>query len=170
MRGGYARLEDGEADLGEEGSFFQALSRIPAPLLEGLGSNYGEDMDVCECIVPSRQGGTLNSHRTASPLVRLVEGEEMWEASDHSQSVLSLYWGGTEPNRNVTCMVLKATANDRRPLALCHDEFRGRRSGLSRSVTIKNNSPTACTERKIARCVPVAQWTSNPKVVGSNPT
>ncbi|GFX39095.1 poly polymerase [Trichonephila clavipes] len=26
------------------------------------GSNPGEDMDVCKCIVPSRPGGTLNSH------------------------------------------------------------------------------------------------------------
>ncbi|GFV45029.1 hypothetical protein TNCV_907761 [Trichonephila clavipes] len=31
--------------------------------------------------------GTLNSRRTASHLVRLVEGEERWEASDHSQGV-----------------------------------------------------------------------------------
>ncbi|GFX46662.1 hypothetical protein TNCV_4038131 [Trichonephila clavipes] len=36
----------------------------------GLGSNPGEDRDVCKCIVPSRQGGTLNSRRAASPLVR----------------------------------------------------------------------------------------------------
>ncbi|GFU07733.1 uncharacterized protein TNCV_4164281 [Trichonephila clavipes] len=43
-------------------------------------------------------------------------------------------WGGNEPNRTVTCMVLKATANDRRHLALCHDEFRGPRSGLCRSA------------------------------------
>ncbi|GFV74395.1 transposable element Tcb2 transposase [Trichonephila clavipes] len=42
----------------------------------GLGSNPGEDMDICECIVPSRHGGALNSHQAASPLVRLVEGEE----------------------------------------------------------------------------------------------
>ncbi|GFV70655.1 uncharacterized protein TNCV_3842341 [Trichonephila clavipes] len=42
----------------------------------GLGSNPGEDMDVCKCIVPSRHGGTLNSRRAASPLVRLVEREE----------------------------------------------------------------------------------------------
>ncbi|GFW26938.1 uncharacterized protein TNCV_1377781 [Trichonephila clavipes] len=33
----------------------------------------------------------------------------------------------------VTCMVLKATAFDRRQLALCHDEFRGPRSDLCRS-------------------------------------
>ncbi|GFX76761.1 uncharacterized protein TNCV_664681 [Trichonephila clavipes] len=64
-------------------------------------------------------------HRAASPLVRLVEGEEKWEASDHPQGVLPQNWGETELNHTVTCMVLKATANDRRPLALCHDEFHG---------------------------------------------
>ncbi|GFW31520.1 uncharacterized protein TNCV_4419561 [Trichonephila clavipes] len=33
-------------------------------------------MDVCKCIVPSWPGGTSNSRRATSPLVRLVEGEE----------------------------------------------------------------------------------------------
>ncbi|GFX28295.1 hypothetical protein TNCV_1125491 [Trichonephila clavipes] len=33
-------------------------------------------MDVCKCIVPTCHGGTLNSRRAASPLVRFVEGEE----------------------------------------------------------------------------------------------
>ncbi|GFW94927.1 uncharacterized protein TNCV_3398061 [Trichonephila clavipes] len=77
--------------------------------------------------------GTLNSRRAASPIVRLVEWEERWEISDHPHSVLPLNWGGIEPNRTVTCMMLKATANDSRHLALCHDEFRGPRSGLCRS-------------------------------------
>ncbi|GFT25946.1 hypothetical protein TNCV_2807871 [Trichonephila clavipes] len=40
-------------------------------------------MDVCNCIVPAGHGSTLNSRRAASPFVRLVEGEERWEASDH---------------------------------------------------------------------------------------
>ncbi|GFV29025.1 uncharacterized protein TNCV_1378761 [Trichonephila clavipes] len=106
---------------------------------EGLGSNPGEDMDVCKCIVPARHGGTLNSRRAASPFVRLVEGEERWKASDHPQSV-PLNWGGIEPNRSVTCMVLKATANVMRHLSLCHDEFRGPRSGLCRSGGVSNNS------------------------------
>ncbi|GFS94907.1 uncharacterized protein TNCV_4457451 [Trichonephila clavipes] len=44
-----------------------------------------------------------------------------------------LNWGGIEPNRTVTCMVIKATANDRRHLALCYDEFRWPRSSLCRS-------------------------------------
>ncbi|GFV41554.1 hypothetical protein TNCV_3627061 [Trichonephila clavipes] len=49
-------------------------------------------------------GGTLNS-----PLVRLVEGEAL-----DTQGVLPLNWNGTELNRADTCMVLMATANDRR--------------------------------------------------------
>ncbi|GFX16815.1 uncharacterized protein TNCV_2517951 [Trichonephila clavipes] len=53
----------------------QWLARLTAVPL-GLGSNPGEDMDVCKCIVPWRHGGTLNSRRAASILVRLVEGEE----------------------------------------------------------------------------------------------
>ncbi|GFY16793.1 uncharacterized protein TNCV_4337941 [Trichonephila clavipes] len=91
----------------------------------GLGSNPEEDMDVCECIVPSGHGSTLNSRRAASPLVRLVEGEERWEAPDHPQGVLPQNWGETELNRSVACMVLKATANDSRHIALCHDEILG---------------------------------------------
>ncbi|GFW46073.1 hypothetical protein TNCV_3276901 [Trichonephila clavipes] len=48
-----------------------------------------------------------------------MEGEERWEAADHSQNVLPQNWGGIEQNRTVTCMVLKAKANDmRKNLAL----------------------------------------------------
>ncbi|GFV45292.1 hypothetical protein TNCV_2037451, partial [Trichonephila clavipes] len=50
----------------------------------GIGfKSQRRHMVVCKCIVPSRHRGTLNRHRAASPLVRLVEGEERWEASDH---------------------------------------------------------------------------------------
>ncbi|GFV00227.1 zinc finger protein [Trichonephila clavipes] len=80
--------------------------------------------------------GTLNNRRAASPLVWLVEGEERW---DHTQGALPQNRGGNERNRTVTCMVLKATANDRRHLALCHDEFRGPRYGLCQSGGISNN-------------------------------
>ncbi|GFV45299.1 transposable element Tcb2 transposase [Trichonephila clavipes] len=90
-------------------------------------------MDVCKCIVHARYGGTLNSCQAASPLLRLVEGKERWETSDHPQSVLPQNWGRNEPNRTITCMVLKATTNDRRHLAIYHDEFRGPKSGLCRS-------------------------------------
>ncbi|GFX41275.1 uncharacterized protein TNCV_2219731 [Trichonephila clavipes] len=91
----------------------------------GLGWNPSEDMDVCKCIVLARQGGTLNSRRAASPLMRLVEVEERLEAPDHPQGVLPQNWGETERNCSVACMVLKAMDNDRRHLALCYDEFRG---------------------------------------------
>ncbi|GFX83248.1 hypothetical protein TNCV_4988421 [Trichonephila clavipes] len=75
--------------------------------------------------VPSRQGGTLNSCRTARSLVRLVEGEVKWEAPDHSQGVSLQNWRGTEQNLTVTCMMLKAKVNDRRKiLALSRDENR----------------------------------------------
>ncbi|GFW26643.1 uncharacterized protein TNCV_2850331 [Trichonephila clavipes] len=63
------------------------LATLTAVPLE-MGSNPGEDMDVCLCVVPSRHGGTLNSHRAASPLVRLMEEEERWEAPDHFQCIL----------------------------------------------------------------------------------
>ncbi|GFW23731.1 cullin-4A [Trichonephila clavipes] len=54
-----------------------------------------------------------------------MEEEERLETPDHPHSVLQQYWDETELNCSVTCMVLKDTANDRRHLALCHDEFRG---------------------------------------------
>ncbi|GFS57610.1 cullin-4A [Trichonephila clavipes] len=96
----------------------------------GLGSNPGEDMDVCKCIVPLRHGGILNSRRAASPLVWLVEGEERWEAPDH---LSPSKWDGTEQKGTVTCMVLKA--NDRRKiLALIRDEFRVPRPDFARQV------------------------------------
>ncbi|GFX90647.1 uncharacterized protein TNCV_3194651 [Trichonephila clavipes] len=82
-------------------------------------------MNACKCIVPSRHGATLNSRRAASPLVRLVEGEERWEDPDHPQVALPQNWCETKLNRCVTWTVLKATDNDRRHLVLCHDEFRG---------------------------------------------
>ncbi|GFV84107.1 hypothetical protein TNCV_3037691 [Trichonephila clavipes] len=59
----------------------------PTPLgheynLGGLGLNPGEDMNVCKCLVPSQQGGTLNSRRAVIPLVRLVVRDVWWEAPD----------------------------------------------------------------------------------------
>ncbi|GFX94894.1 transposable element Tc3 transposase [Trichonephila clavipes] len=45
-------------------------------------------MDVCKCVVPLWYGGTKNSRRVSSPLVRLVEEEDKWEASKHPQDNL----------------------------------------------------------------------------------
>ncbi|GFT05546.1 hypothetical protein TNCV_3160251 [Trichonephila clavipes] len=47
-------------------------------------------------------------HRAAGLLVRLVKGEERWEAPDHPQGVLPHNWGEVEPNNTITCLVLKA--------------------------------------------------------------
>ncbi|GFW26654.1 transposable element Tcb2 transposase [Trichonephila clavipes] len=87
--------------------------KLPQQLLDNvvqsmnLGSNPGEGMVVCKCIVPL----WLNNCRALNPHVRLVE-EEKLEAFDHSQGVLSQNWSGTKPNRSVNGMVLKATDND----------------------------------------------------------
>ncbi|GFW61422.1 uncharacterized protein TNCV_346701 [Trichonephila clavipes] len=70
-------------------------------------------MDVWKRIVSLRHGGTLNSRQTASSLVRLVDEDERWEVSNHPQGVFPQNWGETDPNRTVTCIVLKAKANDR---------------------------------------------------------
>ncbi|GFX61361.1 uncharacterized protein TNCV_4894051 [Trichonephila clavipes] len=90
-----------------------------------LGSNPREGIDVCKCIVSSRHLCTSNSRRATSPLVKLVEGEERWVALDYSQGVLPQNWCGNKLNHSITCTVLKAKYNDRRHLALCHDEFCG---------------------------------------------
>ncbi|GFY33429.1 hypothetical protein TNCV_2226981 [Trichonephila clavipes] len=74
-----------------------------------LGSNPGDDMDVCKYIVP-----TLNSCRAACPLVCLVAGDGRWETPDPLHDVLPQNSGGTVLNRIVTCLVLKATSNDKR--------------------------------------------------------
>ncbi|GFU51026.1 zinc finger protein [Trichonephila clavipes] len=69
---------------------------------------------------------TLSSRPAASPLVKLVEREERWEAPGHPQGVSLQNWDGTKQNGTVTCMVLKAKANDNsKNLALRRDEFRG---------------------------------------------
>ncbi|GFY30064.1 uncharacterized protein TNCV_4073771 [Trichonephila clavipes] len=73
-----------------------------------------EKTNVCKCIVPVRHRGTLNSRRAVSTLKGLVEGEERWEAPGHPQGFLPLNWDGTEQNRTVIYMVLKAKASDRR--------------------------------------------------------
>ncbi|GFV28039.1 hypothetical protein TNCV_187151 [Trichonephila clavipes] len=74
---------------------------------KGLGSNPGEDLDVCKCIVSSRQGATLNSRRATSPLVRLVAGNESLEAPGSPK----LGWNRAKSHCQ---LVFKATANDRR--------------------------------------------------------
>ncbi|GFV62002.1 uncharacterized protein TNCV_4108051 [Trichonephila clavipes] len=100
-------------------------------------SEFADEMIFCKSLETTTSAADIYA---ASPLGRLVEGEDRCEASGHPQSILPLNSGGIESNRTVTCMVLKATANDRRHLALCHDESRGSLSGLCRSGGISNNN------------------------------
>ncbi|GFW83807.1 uncharacterized protein TNCV_669201 [Trichonephila clavipes] len=89
------------------------------------------------CGVPSQYRGTINSRissREVGGRGREVGGRLT------PPGVFPQNWGGNEPKHTATCMVLKATANDRRHLALCRDEFRGSRSGLCRSGGTSNNN------------------------------
>ncbi|GFV27074.1 uncharacterized protein TNCV_4853111 [Trichonephila clavipes] len=87
----------------------------------------------------------VNEEAKKSPSSRKSSREvggkgERREASDHPQSVLPPNWGEIEPNHTVTCIVLKATTNDRRHLAICHDELHGPRFGICRSGGIGINN------------------------------
>ncbi|GFW35721.1 uncharacterized protein TNCV_4435701 [Trichonephila clavipes] len=81
---------------------------------ESFKSRRRQGMDVCKCVMHVRHVDTLNSRQAAYTLVRLVKGEEKWEDLDHLQGILPQNWGGAELNHTVTCMVLKATAIDKR--------------------------------------------------------
>ncbi|GFT23321.1 retrovirus-related Pol polyprotein from transposon opus [Trichonephila clavipes] len=53
------------------------------------------------------------------------------------------YRGETEPNRNATCMMLKAMASDKwKSLALCRKEFRGLRSDTVRQIALEITTHT----------------------------
>ncbi|GFT79933.1 hypothetical protein TNCV_4598291 [Trichonephila clavipes] len=96
----------------------------------GLGSNSGESMDVCKCIVPSRFGSILNSRKSSREV-----GEERWGLLI-TPRVFSLKIG-VEPSQIV---LSSAQCSNLRPtigvkfLALCRDEFRGPRSDTARQV------------------------------------
>ncbi|GFT45084.1 hypothetical protein TNCV_2861081 [Trichonephila clavipes] len=63
--------------------------------------------------MPLWQEGTLNSRQAASSLVRLAEGEERPEAPEPPRVFSLKIGGGAKLKRIVTCIVLKATDNDR---------------------------------------------------------
>ncbi|GFY26975.1 hypothetical protein TNCV_931161 [Trichonephila clavipes] len=58
--------------------------------------------------MPLWQGGTLNGRRATSPIMRKTGFDTQY----YSWGVLPHNCGGTDLNLIVTCMVLKATAND----------------------------------------------------------
>ncbi|GFV17136.1 hypothetical protein TNCV_3632991 [Trichonephila clavipes] len=90
--------------------------QLPQSLCSHLSGKMVSDAD-CSAVGPG--------HRAASPLVRLVEKEGRWEVLTTPRVFSPQNRGETELNHSVTSMVLKATANNRCQLALCHDEFRG---------------------------------------------
>ncbi|GFX24133.1 cullin-4A [Trichonephila clavipes] len=95
-------------------SFSHAMKELTLEKSIDFKSVETQSTSVGRCGTPLRHGSTLNSRRAASPLVRLVEGEERWEVHDHPQDVLPQNWDETELNCSVTCMMLKVTAHDRR--------------------------------------------------------
>ncbi|GFV89001.1 hypothetical protein TNCV_4912011 [Trichonephila clavipes] len=81
-------------------------------------------MDVCKCIVPSRYGDILNCCRAEGLLYDRWKGKRGGRPLNPS-GAFPQNLDGTEQNHVVTCMVLKAEANDRRKnIALSGDEFR----------------------------------------------
>ncbi|GFV68978.1 hypothetical protein TNCV_3247521 [Trichonephila clavipes] len=91
------------------------LTQTPHNLKYGLVTKWTSDL-----------AQILLIRRSTSPPVWLVERKERWEPLDYHKGVLRQNWSGTEQNRTVTCMLLKANASDRRKnLALSHDEFCG---------------------------------------------
>ncbi|GFT57108.1 hypothetical protein TNCV_1691561 [Trichonephila clavipes] len=72
-----------------------------------------------------RKGPGFESRRRYGCLSSREVGGRGREVPDSPQRVLPQNWSETEKNRTVTCMVLKAKANDRRKnLTLNRDEFR----------------------------------------------
>ncbi|GFX83491.1 hypothetical protein TNCV_324401 [Trichonephila clavipes] len=93
-------------------------------------------MDVCKCIVPSR-----HSRLAASPLVRLVLGEERWKVPDHPKGVLPQT--GLETGQ-ITYMVLKGTVNEKAyNLDFNHDEFLGIDLAFADHVSLVTITTTA---------------------------
>ncbi|GFV50937.1 hypothetical protein TNCV_301981 [Trichonephila clavipes] len=83
-------------------------------------------MGVCKYIVPLRHGGTLNSRRASSPLVRLGEREVRWKAPNPPQGCSSskLGWNRTKSYCHLYgAQGLRLTTGVH--LAPCHDEFCG---------------------------------------------
>ncbi|GFU16469.1 hypothetical protein TNCV_836441 [Trichonephila clavipes] len=77
----------------------------------GLGSNSGEGMGVCKCIMPLWHGSTLNSSRATNPLLR--KGKRSGRAlTPPGYSPSKLGWNLAKIV--LSPLVLKSTANDRR--------------------------------------------------------
>ncbi|GFY07289.1 hypothetical protein TNCV_5084761 [Trichonephila clavipes] len=67
----------------------------------------------------------------------------------HLQCVLPQNWDGSEPNRTVPCMMLKARGN---LLALCHDEIRRPQTGIADQARILVLMPSEISTGKRNDC------------------
>ncbi|GFY03262.1 hypothetical protein TNCV_1172221 [Trichonephila clavipes] len=87
-------------------------------------------MDICKCIVFSWHGGTPNNRRAASPLMRLVAGDERWEAPDLPPvcSPSKFGWNRAKPYGHLLSRLRPTTGVH---LALCHGEYHGPRSRIT---------------------------------------
>ncbi|GFV53830.1 hypothetical protein TNCV_4208811 [Trichonephila clavipes] len=98
-------------------------------------------MDVCKCIVPLRQGGTLNSRRAASPLAWLVEGKERCEAPVLPQGILPQNRGDRDPKTGLHACPLNESISES-----TGNEFQKKPFPLeSKAVTIRSSSLTSST-------------------------
>ncbi|GFU53651.1 hypothetical protein TNCV_1470561 [Trichonephila clavipes] len=97
----------------------------------GLSEGRPSVLKTPSNLEPLRYGGTLNSGEAASPFLRLLEGEELWEAPDHPQASLKF---GLEPIQIVKSAVwsLKLLLMTGVHLVLCHNGFGGPRSNAVR--------------------------------------
>ncbi|GFY34972.1 uncharacterized protein TNCV_155491 [Trichonephila clavipes] len=81
-------------------------------------------MEACKCIVPTRHGGTLNSRRAASPLVRLVEGEERVPgcAEADVNDVGQRFQNDIQPNNMSDAKIIAAVTVEEKLKTLENDE------------------------------------------------
>ncbi|GFU16508.1 hypothetical protein TNCV_836721 [Trichonephila clavipes] len=91
----------------DKGTWLATLAAVPL----GLGSNSGEGMGVCKCIMPLWHGSTLNSSRATNPLLRKGKRSgRVLTPPGYSPSKL----GWNLAKIVLSPLVLKSTANDRR--------------------------------------------------------
>ncbi|GFU94265.1 hypothetical protein TNCV_3980661 [Trichonephila clavipes] len=97
-------------------------------------------MDASKCIVLLQHGSSLNSSRTANPLVRLVEEEERWEALGHPWGALPQIW--VELNQIILLPVWgsKLWLTTSLHLAFCRNEFRGPKSDTVRQMVLETTT------------------------------